>query len=313
MAVAKTLIKAKAGINMSPDQILYQVNNELCKDNDSGMFVTIFLGILTISTGEVVFSNGGHNIPYLLKSNKEAAALPKIPGMALGVMEDSPYTSSKIIVNTGESLILYTDGVTEAMNPAGELFNDGRLVHTLRNFNSGTAKETVTHILVDTKKFVNGATQSDDITIFVLKYQGSKKKVYHLNGETEEIVKLSEDIENFAENNGIPQDTVFKINLSLDELLTNTLSYGYPEGGERNISVSLDVQDNTIVIETCDNAVPFNPLDKEEPDISMDIDERPIGGLGIHIVNKMMDEIVYRRENGFNILTMKKILNRRNQ
>ncbi|MEA4890107.1 MAG: LytS/YhcK type 5TM receptor domain-containing protein [Clostridiaceae bacterium] len=306
MAVAKTLIKAKAGIHMGPDQILYQVNNELCKDNDSGMFVTIFLGILTISSGEMVFSNGGHNLPYLQKANRETEALPKIPGMALAVMEDAPYTCSKITVKTGDSLVLYTDGVTEAMNPAGDLLKDEKLVQMLRQFDGSTAKDAVRHILGETRRFVNGATQSDDITILVLKYLGSKRIVYQLNGGLEEISVLSETIEKFAAGNGIPQDIVFKVNLSIDELLTNTLSYGYPERGEREISVSLAVQDQTLVIETRDNASAFNPLEKTEPDISQDIDERPIGGLGIHIVRKMMDEIAYRREAGFNILTMKK-------
>jgi sigma-B regulation protein RsbU (phosphoserine phosphatase) len=306
MAVAKTLIKAKTGIHMDPDQVLYQVNNELCKDNDSGMFATIFFGILTISSGEAVFSNGGHNIPYLLKANGEVEALPKLPGMALGVMEDVSYVSSNIKFTAGDKLVLYTDGVTEAMNPAGELFKDERLVRILQRFEGSTAKDAVRYILDETRRFVNGATQSDDISILVLKYLGPKQLVYQLTGGLEEITVLHEAIEKFATDNSVPQDVVFKVNLSLDELLTNTLSYGYPEGGEHEISVSLAVKDQTLLIEARDNAVPFNPLEKPEPDIYQDIDERQIGGLGIHIVRKMMDEIAYRREAGFNVLTMKK-------
>lgn len=306
MAVTKTLIKAKSDIHMSPDQVLYQVNNELCKDNDSGMFVTIFLGILTISSGEIVFSNGGHNIPYLLKANGETEALPKLSGMALAIMEDAPYVQSSIKVCTGDSLVLYTDGVTEAMNLAGELLKDEQLVEILQRFKGSTANDAVRYILEETRRFVNGATQSDDISILVLKYLSPKQMVYRLTSGLEEIAVLSEAIEKFAADNGVPQEMAFKVNLSLDELLTNTLSYGYPEGGEREISVRLATQGQTLVIETHDNAFPFNPLEKPEPDISQNIDERPIGGLGIHIVRKMMDEIAYRREAGFNILTMKK-------
>lgn len=308
MAVAKTLIKAKAGINSGPDQILYQVNNELCKDNDSGMFVTIFLGILAISSGELIFSNGGHNLPYLLKADKEVVTLPKLPGIALGVMEDSPFACSKITVGTGDSLVLYTDGVTEAMNRAGELLKDEMLVRILQQYDGGSAKDTVRHVLDETRRFVNGASQSDDITILVLKYLDSKRMVYRLKDDPEDIALLSEAVEKFAEENGVPQDIVFKVNLSLDELLTNTLSYGYPESGEHNISVSLAVQNQTLVIETRDNAIPFNPLEKPEPDTGLEIDERPIGGLGIHIVRTMMDEITYRREACLNILTMKKFI-----
>ncbi len=176
MAVTKTLIKAKADIKLGPDEILYQVNNELCKDNDSGMFVTEFLGILTISSGDVVFSNGGHNVPYLLRSNGAVEALPKIPGMALGVMEDVGYVHANISLNTGDSLVLYTDGVTEAMNPAGELLDESRLENILRKSEHKTAQEEVRHILDSTRQFVNGASQSDDITILVIKYLEPKQR-----------------------------------------------------------------------------------------------------------------------------------------
>lgn len=175
MAVTKTLIKAKADIKLGPDEILFQVNNELCKDNESGMFVTEFLGILTISTGDVVFSNGGHNIPYLLRKNGEIEALPKIPGMALGVMEDVEYVYASLKLNAGDSLVLYTDGVTEAMNPVGELLNEQRLENILRECEEKTAQEEVEHILQSTRQFVNGASQSDDITILVMKYLGPKQ------------------------------------------------------------------------------------------------------------------------------------------
>lgn len=175
MAVTKTLIKAKADINLGPDEILYQVNNDLCKDNDSGMFVTGFLGILTISSGEVVFSNGGHNIPYLIRKNGKVEALPNIHGMALGVMENANYVCAHIKISAGDSLVLYTDGVTEAMNPAGELLNEGRLVNMLEGINVETAQTVVRDILRVTRQFANGAIQSDDITIMVIKYLSSKQ------------------------------------------------------------------------------------------------------------------------------------------
>jgi sigma-B regulation protein RsbU (phosphoserine phosphatase) len=306
MAVTKTLIKAKAGMHAEPDQILLAVNNELCKDNDSGMFTTIFLCILTISSGEIVFSSGGHNVPYLKKANGQIEALPRLKGMALAVMEDAPFTRGRIKLDDGDCIVLYTDGVTEAMNPAGELLKDERLVQILQRFKGSTAKEAVQYILDETRRFANGAVQSDDISILVLKFLGPRRMVYRLTNGVEEIPVLSEAIQKFAAENGVPQDVAFKVNLSLEELLTNTLCYGYPKGGEPEIKVCLFTLSQTLVIEACDNAIPFNPLENPEPDISQDIDERPIGGLGIHIVRNLMDEITYRREADRNILTMKK-------
>jgi sigma-B regulation protein RsbU (phosphoserine phosphatase) len=106
MAVVKTLIKAKAGARAEPDRILREVNSELCKDNDSGMFATIFLGILEISTGKTFFSNGGHNIPYHIKANGEIEALPKLAGMALAVMEDAPFMRGTVRLCAGDSIVL---------------------------------------------------------------------------------------------------------------------------------------------------------------------------------------------------------------
>ncbi len=306
MAVTKTLIKAKADINLGPDEILCQVNNELCKDNDSGMFVTEFLGILTISSGELVFSNGGHNIPYLLRKNGTVEVLPKIPGMALGVMEDMDYVCAGIKMSAGDSLVVYTDGVTEAMNQAGELLSEKRLVKMIGEFGGTTAQEAVHHILCGTRQFVSGASQSDDITILVLKYLDQKQMEYRIKNKLEEIQGLAQAIEKFGNFHHLSQEMIFQVNLSLDELLTNTISYGFAAGGEHEISIRLALTEESLLIEIRDDAMPFDPLQNAEPDLNQDVEERPIGGLGIHLVRKMMDEIAYRREGNENILVLKK-------
>ncbi|MFA7077403.1 MAG: LytS/YhcK type 5TM receptor domain-containing protein [Syntrophomonas sp.] len=172
MAVTKTLIKAKADIKLGPNEILYAVNNELCEDNDSGMFVSEFLGILKISTGEIVYSNGGHNLPYVLRRDGSLKMLPKMGGMALGVMDEMSYHCAEVKLHAGDSLVMYTDGVTEAMNEAGELFGEEGLEQALTGLIGKTARDEVDVILQSTREFVNGAKQSDDITIVVLQYTG---------------------------------------------------------------------------------------------------------------------------------------------
>lgn len=173
MAVTKTLIKAKADILLRPDEILCAVNNDLCADNDSGMFVTEFLAILTISSGEIVYSNGGHNLPYVLRQDGSLQMLPRIPGMALGVMEEVPYVCAAFNLDQGDCLVMYTDGVTEAMNEEGALFSEERLEAALTGLTGATAQETVDVILKSTRQFADGAKQSDDITIVVLQFLAS--------------------------------------------------------------------------------------------------------------------------------------------
>ncbi|MDD4626935.1 MAG: ATP-binding protein [Syntrophomonas sp.] len=133
---------------------------------------------------------------------------------------------------------------------------------------------------------------------------------YRLKNELEEIRLLAEAIELWGKENGIPGKALFQLNLALDELLTNTITYAYPEGGEHEILLRLVPEgEKELQIEIRDDGLAFNPLEVKAPDIKQDIDERPIGGLGIHLVRQMIDEIEYRRENGQNILLMRKSLN----
>lgn len=129
---------------------------------------------------------------------------------------------------------------------------------------------------------------------------------FSLTNKLEEIPTLAQAIEDFAEVNNLPGQLIFQVNLCLDELLTNTISYGFPEGGEHVISVGMTLEGEKMVITIRDDGIAFNPLEQSEPDTSQGIEERPIGGLGIHLVRNMMDEIEYRRESGKNILVMKK-------
>lgn len=171
MAVTRTLFKVEASKGSNPDEIQHLVNNELCQGNDSSMFVTTFCGILNIHTGEVVYSNGGHNPPYLHRRNGSIEAIKDIKGMALGVMEDFRYGRGKMVLEDGDALVLYTDGVTEAMNKVNEQFNDERLVQSIQKSKNAFPQEIVEGILADVKDFTTGAEQSDDITILVLTYK----------------------------------------------------------------------------------------------------------------------------------------------
>lgn len=170
MAVTKTLIKAKTTKGMLPDEILRGVNKDLCDGNESGMFVTIFCGLLNTLTGEVYYSNGGHNIPYLLHGHGDVELLPNTGGMALGVMEDVAYRSNKITLKSNDSLFLYTDGVTEAIDAHEEQYSDLRLKEVLQKSQTCSPTEIIPEVVNDVKRFSSGVPQADDITIMALQY-----------------------------------------------------------------------------------------------------------------------------------------------
>ncbi|MDA8106906.1 MAG: SpoIIE family protein phosphatase [Nitrospiraceae bacterium] len=172
MAETKTLIKVTAMESKSPDQILYSVNNELCRDNDTGMFVTIFVGILDTATGEVLYSNGGHNPPLTIGRDGKAEFLRVSPGLVAGVWENFEYVTGRLVLKEGETLFMYTDGVTEAMNPADELFSEERLLHSLMALSAKPIGEMLGRLTEEIIFFAQGAPQSDDITMMALKFTG---------------------------------------------------------------------------------------------------------------------------------------------
>jgi phosphoserine phosphatase RsbU/P len=175
MAVTRTLLKANSEPGVSPDVLLGRVNDILCRGNDSAMFVTVFCGILNIRTGEVVYSNAGHNPPYVYRT---AGALEevKIPdGMALGVMEDIPFGQSRLTLERGDAIVTYTDGVNEAMDVSYNQYTNKRLEDVIKASATTTSREIIDHILKDVERFTGKAEQSDDITILSLTYSPGQK------------------------------------------------------------------------------------------------------------------------------------------
>jgi sigma-B regulation protein RsbU (phosphoserine phosphatase) len=172
MAITMTLIKTKATKGLSPDKVLSRVNEDLSMDNPSMMFVTVFLGILNIRTGELEYSNGGHNPPYIFHKNGDIEPLEMTNGMALGVVEDFSYQSKKFVLQKGETIFLYTDGVTEAMNEKEELFSEERLKKDINALKDKPIQEVAADITEKVKAFSQGVPQTDDITMMILRFYG---------------------------------------------------------------------------------------------------------------------------------------------
>lgn len=308
MAVTKTLLKASSHEGIEPDQVLARVNNELCADNDSGMFVTAFLGIIHIPSGHVACSNAGHNLPFILRRDGSLEKLPRTPGMALGVMEDIAYGSHEFSIGPGDTILLYTDGITEAMNRQGEMFSDQRLESILSGCVESGASEITDRVKNTVFAFADGADQSDDITVLALKNVFLGKLRLTIKNRLEEITRLAEEIEQFAESRRLPGKLAFQLNLVVEEIVTNIIKYGYNDQGDHEITVVLEAKGGAVLITVIDDGRQFNPLEAPEADTGLPAEDRPVGGLGIHLVRQIVDDIEYRRENSRNLLTMKKII-----
>jgi sigma-B regulation protein RsbU (phosphoserine phosphatase) len=172
MAVSRTLLKAIATQVVNPGESLRRINTMLIPESSGRMFVTIFYGVLNTRTGEVQFSFGGHNPPYIKRKDGPVERLNHESGFLLGMLDDMEYDVHKIVLHPGDTILLYTDGVTEAMNGREELFEESRLESSLQRLNGAPLKEMLEGINADLMQFADGAPQADDITMLALQYKG---------------------------------------------------------------------------------------------------------------------------------------------
>ncbi len=174
MAMCRVVLKTIAMTGAEPGECLRRMNGWFCRDHDSEMFVTIFYGVLDLQTGELAYSNGGHNPPYVLSGNA-----PPMPvesprdGTVLGIIEDAQFETVRVTLHPQDVLFLYTDGVTEAMNAEKEQFTPARLSAVLGENRSLPPAGLLTAVATAVQEFVAGAPQSDDFTALGVRYLGS--------------------------------------------------------------------------------------------------------------------------------------------
>ena len=176
MVIAKTLIKNNTAGMTEPKGIFEKTNDQLCENNEEGIFVTAFMGILEISTGVFSFVNAGHNPPLLKRKGQQYDWLSVKPGFILAGMEGMKYQQESITLSEGDELYLYTDGVTEAMNLEEELFTDQRLKEALNRHRKLDLKDLLASMKQEIDQFANGAKQADDITMLALRINEGKRK-----------------------------------------------------------------------------------------------------------------------------------------
>lgn len=173
MAVSRTLIRATGLTRTTPGECLYYVNNLLCNESVSCMFVSVFYGVLDMKTGELEYANAGHNPPYILKNDSNLIQKLETTGdLLLGCFEDQRYTSRKIQLDPNEGILLFTDGVTEAFNSQETVYGDERLENLLSSMTGLTARAIINSIVEDVYNYSYDVPQSDDITLLFLKYLG---------------------------------------------------------------------------------------------------------------------------------------------
>lgn len=314
MAVTQTLIKATAGEDYSPASIVTRVNDEISQDNPSCMFITLFLGILHIRSGEFRYTNAGHPYPYLKRASGDVETIKPVHGPVVGAMEGMAYREDSVQLSKDDQLLIFTDGVTEAMDVEDQLYGEDRVIEYLQAVEGSALDVLVVGTLDSVETFAGEAEQADDITILALEFCHEPELIASqilecvIANKLEEIDRVNDTFNEFAEQCDIPMNVSLKVNLVFDELLNNTISYAYSDGEEHKIEILVDHTGQRLSISISDDGVPFNPFTMEDPDTTLSIEDRDIGGLGVHLVKNVMDDVSYQRRNNRNIVTLTKNL-----
>ena len=318
MAMSKILMKSRAVDNKSPAEILSRVNSELSEDNPECMFVTVFLGVLTLSTGELLFTNAGHNPPLIRRAGGGVDVVPGRHGPAIGIVPGTQFKESTLQLQPGDVLLVFTDGVTEAMDTSRNLYSDERLMNLLEDLPESGAAQILNAVRESVDEFARGAEQADDITMITLQYNGcgSARRPdlrISLKNRLNQVEVALTELDAFAADNKLDNQTAHAARLALDELLNNTISYGYDEGaeggeGQQEITINMAISNGNLEIVLKDGAKPFNPFEQAPPNLDLPLEEREVGGLGIHLVRKFIDHYDYQYQDGMNIVTLRRAL-----
>lgn len=309
MMTAKTIIKDLAESGMSVNDIFTRANKKLCENNESGMFVTAWMGILDIKTGVLQFANAGHNPPLIKHADGSFEYLKTRAGFVLAGMDGVRYRAGEITLGSGDRLFLYTDGVTEATNLDNQLYGENRLIEFMNNNCMMEASQLLPSLKLSIDQFVGEAPQFDDITMLIFDYKSKKGGTQVTNGrfpaKIEELSNVLDFVTQTLQSYECPTKTQTAISVAIEEVFVNVAHYAYGGGnGDVDLKVEFDQASRTVTFQMADKGVPFDPLAKPDPDITLTAEERQIGGLGIFITKKTMDTVTYAYENGQNILTM---------
>ena len=301
MMRAKTTIKDLAESGLAPDEIFTLANKRLCENNDAGMFVTAWLGILDLKTGALKFVNAGHNPPLVCHEDGEFEYLKARGGMVLAGMDGVKYKTNELRLSPGDTIFLYTDGVTEATNDKNELYGEERLLSLADKNITKTPQQLIAAVKDDVDVFVGDAPQFDDITMLAVSvnYVKGDEKIKVIPNE-KSFAAVQSFAEDLTKKLAVVPKVSNKVNIAFDEIYSNIVNYSNADIAE----IKYEIVGGKLILTFSDNGTPYNPLETKEPDVTLSAEDRKIGGLGIFMVKKMTESMEYKYENERNILSI---------
>ena len=314
MAVTRSVFRTVSAHESMPDRIVATLNATMADMNETNMFVTLFVGVLDLPTGRMRYCNAGHDAPLLV--GQGVGMLPCDSNIPAGFMPSWKYTLQETQIFTGTTIFLFTDGLTEAEDSTHALFKMERVNEVAKQALANHQEEPRQLIAVMTDavhQFVGDAEQSDDLTMMAIQYIKKPRDVRFskriiLPNDTKEVPTLAAFVDEVCEAVGFDAALTMKMNLAIEEAVVNVMEYAYPRGTHGDITVEAQANDVRLKFTIIDSGTHFDPTAQADVDTTLSAEDRPIGGLGIHIVRQYMDSINYERISGHNVLTLRKKL-----
>ena len=300
MSRAVTLLHMYSELGMSPADIAYSFNNTLAKNNPNKLFITAFIVKYNPKTGELTYTNAGHNDPYIISDN--LITLDKAHGMAAGIFSDISYEEETVVLKNGDTLFMFTDGVNEAENNNKEFFSTEALEKEL-SLHTDNSDAVVEDVLTKLREFADGAVQSDDITMIAMKTSKEYHRTLTLDSDKQQLLLINEAIDEIPD---LPEINNYQLKLMAEEIFANICNYSYPDG-KGEVEVIIDSTDK-VGLTFIDEGIEYDPT-KEVIDIDSYDHNNTVGGLGKFIAFRTANDYSYTRENGKNKLKLSLLKN----
>ncbi|MBP5514382.1 MAG: SpoIIE family protein phosphatase [Bacteroidaceae bacterium] len=312
MAVTQSLFHNIASRESGPAHIMNLLNATACRNNESNMFATLFIGVLDLPTGHLRYCNAGHEIPILF--DQSPTTIDVKSNIPIGLFSDFKYEMQEMVMPSGSTLFLYTDGLTEARNGQREQFGMERVKQLVARYGTMSPKEMIDMTITEVERFSEHTEQGDDLTLLVINYTPMVEKMLldeelTLANDVKEVTKLSSFIKDVMARLNIDKSLASKLRLALEEAVVNAMEYAYPAGSQGDVKVRVTYDEKRLRFIITDSGIPFNPTEASKADTTLSAEERPVGGLGIHLMRQLMDSVNYERINKKNVLTLTKNVN----
>ncbi len=303
--------------NKSAARIMREMNYAISAANDSMVFVTAFVGVLDLRNHHLLYCNAAHNSPALITADGKCRLLDVESNLPLGIDNQYQYEDQEMDFPENTALLLYTDGLTEAMyisaDGSRKLFGTERLLHDLEKNSKASAIEVTDYLRQHVNVFADGTVQGDDLTLFFLRHGTIQKNISSaprriiMRNEMAEVSRMRKFFESVCREHNIDEGTFKMLNLAVEEWVANVINYAYPSGTRGHVELTAKVADRVLTLVIKDHGTHFDPTQHADVDIDAGLDERQIGGLGIHLVKSIMDTVQYERSSdGYNVLTLTK-------